>query len=590
VAAPLKTQLTGASMTEKANILMVDDQPSRLLTYETILESLNQNLVRAQSGTEALQHLMRADFAAILLDVSMPDMDGFETAAMIHQHPRFEKTPIIFVTAVHVTDMDRLRGYQMGAVDYVYVPVVPEILRGKVQVLVELYLQRRELQRLNLSLALANRELTEAHQALQAENMREVHALNMTLAQANSELERSNRALKTEIAERERAQEALQTEARRKDEFLAMLAHELRNPLSAIHNGVQLMHQRNVTDAKLIWVRDVLGRQVSHLTRLIDDLLDVSRIGTGLIQLQREAVDIAVVVGRAVEATQPLMETRRHRLLVDTPEESLWVDGDAVRLTQVFDNLLSNAAKYTDQYGSLQISVERGLQGDVPAAIVRVRDNGVGIPPQMLERIFDLFTQANPTFDGAQSGLGIGLALVRGLVQLHGGEVRAASEGAGQGSEFTVSLPLLNDAQVPVSDQSQVALDRPRVTALSILVVDDNVDSTKGLALWLESAGHKVQVAHAGDVGLKKALKLRPNAILLDIGLPVLSGYEVASRLREHEAFKTTPLIAMSGYGDKGDRERALLAGFNHYLVKPIDYETLAIALSTLGRAVVIAE
>jgi two-component system CheB/CheR fusion protein len=460
-------------------------------------------------------------------------------------------------------------------------------------VLVELYLQRRELQRLNLSLALANRELTEAHQALQAENMREVHALNLTLAQANSELERSNRALTSEVAERERAQQALQIEARRKDEFLAMLAHELRNPLSAIHNGVQLMHQRSVNDPKIVWVRDVLGRQVRHLTRLIDDLLDVSRIGTGMIQLQRETVDLSVVVARAVEATQPLMETRRHRLIVRLPDEPLFVDGDPVRLTQVFDNLLGNAAKYTDQYGSIDISAELGTQRDVEGsvAVVRVRDNGVGIPPDMLDKIFELFTQANAVIDSTQPGLGIGLALVRGLVNLHGGTVHAASDGNGHGAEFTVTLPLSQASAVAVTTDNKtdgVVVTGGKTKPLRILIVDDNVDSTQGLAMWLESAGHEVHVAHAGDVGLMKALSLRPNAVLLDIGLPAISGYDVAARLRENEAFKTVPLIAMSGYGDKADRGRALESGFNHYLIKPIDYETLSNALSSLGRAVAV--
>lgn len=572
-------------MTDKANILLVDDQPSRLLTYEAILSGLKQNLIKARSGTEALQRLMESEFAAILLDVSMPGMDGFETAAMIHHHPRFEKTPIIFVTAVHVTDMDRLKGYQMGAVDYVYVPVIPEILRGKVQVLVELYLQRRELQRLNASLAAANAELTEAHKASQAENTRELQKLNHTLARTNADLEQANKALTLEVAQRERAQQALHAAARRKDEFLAILAHELRNPLSAIHNGVQIMHRQTISEPKIVWARDLLGRQVKHLTRLIDDLLDVSRITTGRIELQREPVDLSVVIARAIETTRPLVESRRHKLTVNLPPESLYVEGDTVRLIQVIDNLLTNAAKYTNEGGSISVSIERNSdEGDEePNAIIRVRDDGIGIPSPMLDQIFELFTQANPTFDRTQSGLGIGLALVRGLVSLHGGSVRASSDGPGTGSEFIVHLPLLPASLAHNPDDPVITVAQTSA-GLRVLVIDDNVDSAQGVAILLESAGYIVQMAHSGDAGLAMAIETCPDAVILDIGLPGLDGYEVAHRLRKHASFKSIPLIAMTGFSGKSNRRRALQAGFDHYLVKPVDYEALTNVLSLLAR------
>src|SRR5688572_8420855 len=256
---------------ENVNLLLVDDQPARLLSYDAILSGLGHHLVHARSGEEALQRLMELDFAAILLDINMPGMDGFETASLIHQHPRFEKTPIIFVTAVHVTDLDRLKGYTLGAVDYVYVPVVPEILRGKVQVLVELYRQRRELERLNAQLARTNTELAQANAALQAEKTRELEALNRTLADANSELAEINATLQEQIIERERAQQALEDADRRKDDFLAMLSHELRNPLAAMQGAIELMHRKLLDDPELVWVRDVLARQNKHLVRLIED-------------------------------------------------------------------------------------------------------------------------------------------------------------------------------------------------------------------------------------------------------------------------------------------------------------------------------
>src|SRR5688572_6998768 len=318
------------------------------MSYDAILSVLGQNLVQARSGTEALARLMEMDFAAILLDINMPGMDGFETAALIHQHPRFEKTPIIFVTAVHVTDLDRLKGYELGAVDYVYVPVVPEILRGKVQVLIELYRQRRELERLNKSLA-------EANAALQAEKARELEALNLTLAQANAELAQANRTLHAEIAERVKAQEALEAADRRKDDFLAMLSHELRNPLAAIQGSIELMQRKAIDDTQLVWARDVLARQNRHLSRLIDDLLDVSRITMGKLTLHKEPVELRDVVQHAIETARPLMDLRRHNLTLRVPDEPLHVKGDAVRLSQVICNLLTNSAKYTDEGGSIDL-------------------------------------------------------------------------------------------------------------------------------------------------------------------------------------------------------------------------------------------
>src|SRR6202047_4026821 len=279
---------------EKVNILLVDDQPARLLTYQSVLSELGQNLVCVRSGFEALDKLMREEFAVVLLDVSMPEMDGFEAARLIHDHPRFEKTPIIFVTGVHVTDLDRLKGYKLGAVDYVFIPVVPEILRSKVAVLVELYCKRREMRELNRNLAQANERLAEANTTLQAEENRELKTLNANLQHANAELERANRSLQSEVAERVRAEQALKEADRHKDEFLAMLAHELRNPLAPILNAVQLMRMKPLGDPQLAWSRDVIQRQLAHLTRLVDDLLGVSRITRGQINPAREAVALSL--------------------------------------------------------------------------------------------------------------------------------------------------------------------------------------------------------------------------------------------------------------------------------------------------------
>jgi signal transduction histidine kinase len=549
---------------EKANILLVDDMPARLLTYEAILGSLDQNLVRAQSGEEALAKLLEMEVATILLDVSMPGMDGFETAAMIRGHPRSAQTPIIFVTGVHLTEIDRLRGYEMGAVDYVSVPVMPEILRGKVQVLVQLYLQRRELTRLNETMAAANVELAAAHAALKTENTRELHQLNRTL-------ERANEQLLAEVAERKRAETRLQEEVKRKDDFLAILAHELRNPLSAMHNGVQLMHATNLSTERMAWVRELLDRQITHLTRLIDDLLDVRRITSGRIQLKRETLDLEAVIQQSIETVRPLVDSRRHALVVHVPHGSFNVDADPVRLSQVFVNLLTNAAKYTAEGGRVDLTIARDVL-DPSWVCVRVRDTGSGIAPEMLEHVFELFAQANTSRARNQSGLGIGLSLVRGLVELHGGTVWARSDGPGTGSEFTVRLPISRATSESVSAPAA----NTDVPPLRLLIVDDNVDTATGLAAHLRENGtHEVRLAHSGELGLTAAEEFAPDLVLLDIGLPDIDGYEVARRLRADERFKHVPLVALTGFCGDADRVRARLAGFDQYLVKPVPYAML---------------
>jgi signal transduction histidine kinase len=574
---------------EKVNILLVDDQPARLLSYDAILSVLGHNLVHARSGREALQRLMEMEFAAILLDVNMPGMDGFETAALIHQHPRFEKTPIIFVTAVHVTDLDQLKGYQLGAVDYVYVPVVAEILRGKVEVLVQLHRQRRELERLNARLADANDELARANAALQAEKARELEALNMNLAVANAELAQTNRALKEEVAERIRAQEALEATDRRKDDFLAMLSHELRNPLAAIQGAIELMQRKRLDDPQLAWARDVVHRQNRHLSRLIDDLLDVSRITRGKLTLHQETVELREVASHAVETVRPLIEARRHALTLRLAQEPLYVKGDAVRLAQVVSNLITNAAKYTPEGGHIEVAVEPSPNaGKYPAAAIRVSDNGCGISVDMLARLFEPSTHEERLNSGSHGGLGIGLIVVRGLVEMHGGVVEARSNGPMKGSEFVVRLPLVVPEELKLTvtpaPEPSAAPIAASDTPLRILVVDDNQDSASSMTLLLELQGHEVCVAHSGQAGLQLAADRCPDVILLDIGMPGMNGYEVARRLREQPAFARTLLVAITGYGRASDLEQTHAAGFDHHLVKPIEHEKLQALLNVRAR------
>ncbi len=560
---------------DRVNILLVDDQPARLLSYQSILDELGQNLICVHSGAEALERLMDTEFALILLDVSMPGMDGFETAAMIHDHPRFESTPIIFVTGVHDTEFDRLKGYKLGAVDYVSIPMVPEILRGKVSVLIELHNKRRALQVSNQQLEVANKALADANLNLQMEKARELEALNRDLQSTNRELEASNIALQAQVAERNRAEQALKEADRRKDEFLAILAHELRNPLAALSASARLLGAQTQKPEYAAMASGAIQRQVTHMARLLDDLLDVSRISHGLMQLQRGRADMADLVRSAIEMVRPQLEGKQQTLDAVLPPEPAPVMADAVRMIQVLANLLNNSVKYTPNGG--HIDVVLSVQGRQLA--VSVRDNGIGIPPAMLDQVFGMFYQAGKS----QGGLGIGLALVRGLVELHGGSVRALSSGEGQGTEFVLTLPLA--PALPGAVPSQPDTQSSGIAPMRVLVADDNRDSAMSWSILLESMGHRVRVAYDGRAALEMAEEFRPQLALLDIGMPGYDGYEVARRIRACEWGREVFMVAVTGWGQARDREQAQDAGFNEHYTKPMDPAQLEKVLLSASRA-----
>ncbi len=355
---------------------------------------------------------------------------------------------------------------------------------------------------------------------------------------------------------------------RRKDEFLAMLAHELRNPIASINGAAQLFG-RLETEEDLEWAKEVVLRQVKHLARLIDDLLDVSRITRGKIELRKEPLDLSPVVHNAIETVRPLIEERKHELTVSLASGVSTLDADPLRLEQILVNLLINAAKYTHSGGRIWLTAS----GEGDDVVIKVKDTGVGITPELLPRLFDLFAQGDRSPARSEGGLGIGLTLVKSLVEMHDGTVTAESEGPDRGSEFTLRMPAFKGTVAP-KRRSTPTLHVSRLSS-RVLVVDDNVDTATALSKLLKLLGHDVMMAHDGKAAIEAARAHRPEIVLLDIGLPGMNGYEIASKLREEECCKGATIVAVSGYGREDDLQRSKRAGFDHHLVKPVDYDSL---------------
>ena len=386
-------------MAATANVLVVDDRADKLLVLGTLLEPLGQNVVLAHSGEEALKAMLEQEFAVILMDVNMPTMDGLETASLIRERKKTAHTPIIFITA-YADEMHTARGYSLGAVDYILTPIVPEVLRTKVKVFVDLYLMAAQI-----------RDQAEQRVAFAHEQAARVAA--------------------------EETSRRLREADERKDEFLAMLSHELRNPMSAIRNAVELMKVGKLAPEKTAFARDVIDRQSALLAHLVDDLLDISRITRGKIELRKQKFDLAQAIHSAVETNRALIEARRHSIHLSVEENKFILDGDFARTVQIVANLVHNAAKYTAGGGSISIDV----RNESGAAVIRVRDTGIGLPANRLADIFQPFVQLERGESSSQGGLGVGLTLVKTLVELHGGTVKALSAGPGRGSEFVVSFP-----------------------------------------------------------------------------------------------------------------------------------------------------
>lgn len=531
---------------DKPKILVVNDDAASLLALTSLLEQwaeeCNYDVLSARSGQDALRQVLRHDFAVILLDVNMPGMDGFETAEAIHQRPRSADIPIIFVTAFLADEIDRLKAYQRGAADFLFTPVIPQVLRAKVQVFVALAMKNEQLKR-------------------QAEK----------LSQRTTELTATNKRLVREMEERR----AAERKSSAKDEFLAMLGHELRNPLSAISSASSLLGLPGAGAESVGRARLIIQRQTQHLSRIVDDLLDLSRAMSGKILLSKKRLDLGPLVSGCLDTFRATGRTAGYQL--NSRIGAGWVDGDPTRLEQIATNLIDNALKYTPSGGSIEIAIDT-VDEDV---VLTVSDSGVGIPPDLLPHVFDVFVQGSISIDRSQGGLGIGLSLVRRLVELHGGSVSATSGGSGGGSTFEIRLPRTEPA---------VAVDAPENAVRAegkptILLIEDNDDGREMMATMLGSYGYAVIQACDGLEGVKLAAAERPDVALVDIGLPGIDGYEVARRLRKDPATSEIRLIALTGYGLAEDQRRVLQAGFDLHMVKPVDLAALLSQLAAPANA-----
>jgi signal transduction histidine kinase len=522
----------------RARILIVDDLPEKLLVYCSLLEDIDAEIVQARSGTEALKRVLEGSFAVILLDVNMPDIDGLETATLIRGHRNGRHTPIIFITA-YADEMQTARGYALGAVDYILSPIVAPVLRTKVQVFVDLY---------------------KAHAAL---------AL-------------SNQELETRVKERTAELEQL---SRLKDEFLATMSHELRTPLNAIFGWVTLLRTRRLDEPTQERALETIERNARAQKRLIEDLLDVSRIVTGKVALEIMPVDPRRVVEAALETMQPAAQAKGIKVvpLLDTGVAT--VRGDFARLQQIVCNLLSNAIKFTPAGGQVDVCLAH-RNGE---AEISVSDSGQGIKPEFLPLVFDRFRQEDGSISRRHGGLGLGLAIVRHLVELHAGSVEAFSEGEGKGSRFVVRLPTrLGSAKSGAGEETvAVPTTSSMLAGVRLLVVDDEPGARELIANVLQGYGAEVCLAESGQAALTKLFEKRPHVLVADLGMPGMDGYALIEQVRalDPDFGGRTPAIAVTGYASPLDRLRALQAGYQNHVAKPVEPQELAIVIASLiGR------
>jgi PAS domain S-box-containing protein len=616
----------------RARILVADDNAD-MRAYLTSLLAPRYDVTAVADGEAALAAAARHDFDLLISDVMMPHVDGVSLARQLRAAPRTQTLPIMLVSARAGAD-DAVAGLDTGADDYLVKPFGARELLARVHARLEVAAERRRredalkqseerFRRLmdalpalvsyvgsDLRYQFNNRAYTEwfghAADQLRGRHLRDVlgekafEQLRPKLEEAlagravvfdsivdykdggprnvsvnyvpdigEDGVTRGFYALITDQSARQRAEQALRDADRRKDEFLAMLAHELRSPLAPIRSAAEVLRMGQAPAAQ--WAREVIERQTQHLTRLVDDLLDVSRITRGMVTIRREPVDVAAVVQRSVETSRPMIDARHQHLSVSIPERSVRVEGDLTRLVQVMANLLNNAAKYTEETGHIWVEVRD--EGEKVA--ISVRDDGMGLSAELLPHVFDLFTQAARSLDRSQGGLGVGLTLVRRLVELHGGTVEARSEGPGRGSEFIVRMPVLDRDEVRGEAAAPTGAADPFGRQLRVLVVEDHRDSADMMAYLIKIAGHSVETAEDGRSALQAALAAPPDVVVCDIGLPGMNGYELAAQIRQQPVLSRVRLIAVSGYGREEDRRRARDAGFDAHVTKPVEPDVL---------------
>jgi len=539
----------------KINVLLVDDYPENLVALEATLKSLGQNLVKAYSGKQALRCLLEQDFAVILLDVQMPEMDGFETASLIRQRERSRHTPIIFLTAISDSDDLKSKGYALGAVDYLLKPIDPIILTSKVAVFVELFKKNLEVQRQAAQLVAKNMEIYQAQAARQ-----QAEAANLM-----------------------------------KDEFLAIVSHELRSPLNSILGWSQLMQMRKFDEAKLCQALQVIERNAKSQAQLIDDILDMSRLMRGKVQLSIQPVNVIATIELLIESVRPQIEEKSLQLHAQLDPAAQIIAADPTRLRQIIWNLLSNAIKFTPQGGRIEIRLSVVMGEN--CAQIQVIDTGIGIRPEFLPHIFDRFRQADSSITRAFGGLGLGLAIVRQLAILHGGTIKAESEGEGKGTTFTVQLPQVISHSTATSPStatlnliSPAASDElesnPSLDGVNVLVVEDNNDSRDLIEFALKQAGATVTaVASAADAVAYLECN-RPDVLISDIAMPETDGYQLIQQIRatEQREDRHIPAIALTAHAKPEDRSRSLVAGFQQHITKPVESATLIAAVAQLMK------
>jgi signal transduction histidine kinase len=505
------------SQDKQALVLNVDDTDAARYAKTRMLARAGFNVIEAATGTDALRRAREESPGLVLLDTRLPDINGFEVCRQLKEDPATRHILVLQTSASYIGTTDKVRALDTGADNYLIEPIEPEELVANVRALVRL--------------GRVERELREVDQ--------------------------------------------------RKNEFLAILAHELRNPLGPIRSAVELLRRLDpYAPAVQENARQMIIRQTDHMVRLVDDLLDVSRISQGKFVLRTGRITVREVVDGAVEITGPLVDKAGHTLDIDVPQEDYWVEGDKVRLSQAISNLVNNAVKFTPGGGTIRISVALAAN----TVVIKVQDNGIGIDSAHVDSIFNLFAQAGHIADRVQEGLGIGLALVRTLVDMHHGSISVASPGPGRGSTFEIRLPLATPPALPAKSGSGDESEEPVLHRKQrIVVVDDNTDSAEMIASLLQFEGHDVQVAHTGAAGIALAKEIHPDIAFLDIGMPDMSGYAVAGALRDTPELEGLALVALTGYGQDKDRSDALSGGFDIHLTKPVTFETLVSTIQQLS-------